>query len=738
MTQKQSININKYYVISVFLFATLVRYLFAHFMKTLYVYNDELRYYQIAESIANSRGIQIYNGPVDYQKILYSIILAPAFLFKDRWTQQSIIALINSAIVCSTVFPTVFICKWSKASKKITYLSCLLILILSDMTYSMTFMSEVCFLPLSMWILYGCLYLLSGKINTQKNIIFSISIGFLIYCLYLNKEIALVFPLAMIFVIIEKVIILYLQDREEIKSLSVIKENIISLSCVLASFIFFFILFKTILFSGMGNSYNQTSIGIIFEPGRFSFMIYGFVYYLINALFAVGLLPIMIPLFGFKSLSKNNKQMYILLLNLLVISACVVAYTITVREDFYLEIPRAHMRYIGYLWIPFIIVLLNMFTNTSLRFNWLEYCIFISIVIIIFYLYKGAYDGSTVDETILKYLCYFPKLRFPILFGSIVGFSLFIKKRRLILTVFLLFFISIQFINNALAIYIYRSNYSITGSELDDISNLETFIKTNEQDTFLIISDARNDDTERIADTYFHYKNVYTSTINDLVNRTEQSLGRSPIIPKYYEGSIEKGAYNIDKINYIIIRNDALGILYEENCVHLTNYSNKLFNIYKLVDPSVLPQMEKIETIDEFIHNAEKKQLKITDTQDLLFFSNSDSKENGRYISEASGFLLYGPYISIPAGKYKITIHYEYKGAPVDGELGFIDINGEYIDSSQYMCTFQNNKNEASISLQLNNPVHLFEIRVYSYYAGLKVTTVKLEKETSYEKSSIN
>ena len=186
MNQKQTIN--KHYIIFIFIFATLVRYLLAHFMKTLYVYNDELRYYQIAESIANGRGIRIYNGHVDYQKILYSIILAPAFLFKTRWSQQTAIALINSVIICSTVFPTVLICRQIKTSKKNTYLSCLLTLILPDMSYSMTFMSEVCFLPLSMWILYGCLYLLSSKISIKKNIILSVFIGFLIYCLYLNTQ----------------------------------------------------------------------------------------------------------------------------------------------------------------------------------------------------------------------------------------------------------------------------------------------------------------------------------------------------------------------------------------------------------------------------------------------------------------------------------------------------------------------------------------------------------------------
>lgn len=727
MNQKQTIN--KHYIIFIFIFATLVRYLLAHFMKTLYVYNDELRYYQIAENIANGRGIRIYNGHVDYQKILYSIILAPAFLFKTRWSQQTAIALINSVIICSTVFPTVLICRQIKTSKKNTYLSCLLTLILPDMSYSMTFMSEVCFLPLSMWILYGCLYLLSSKISIKKNIILSVFIGFLIYCLYLNKEIALVFPIAMILIIIEKSIILFLRDKKQLKNLSALKENLISISGILAGFIFLFLLFKTTLFSGMGNSYNQTSIGIIFEPGRFSFMIYGFFYYLINALFSVGLLPILIPLFYLKSLSKDNKQMYLLLLNLLVISAGVVAYTITVREDFNLEVPRAHMRYIGYLWIPFIIIFLNMRNITSLKISGIKYWGFIGIITIIFYLYKGAYDGSTVDETVLKYLCYFPKLKFPILIGSIIGFSIFIKKQKLILTVFLLFFITIQLVNNTLAINIYKNNYSITNSELCDISSLETFIKTNEHEGFLIISDGRNDDIDRIADTYFNYKNVYTSTINDLVNRTETSLNDSPIISKYYAGDIQKGAYNIDKINYIIIRNNGLGILPEKKCVRLADYSNKLFSTYKLTNPNYLPKVKKIETIDDFIHNSKEKIMKITDAQNIHFFSNSSLKDNGYYISDAPGFLLYGPYISMPSGEYKITIQYEYKGTPADGELGFIDINGANIDSSQYMCTIQNYENEVTINCLLDNPVDLFEIRVYSHYAGLKVTAITIEKE---------
>lgn len=85
-------------------------------------------------------------------------------------------------------------------------------------------------------------------------------------------------------------------------------------------------------------------------------MLYGFVYYVANAVLAFGIFPVLFPLINWRSLSNNAKRLFVFLILLLLVSAAVVAYTITVREDFPNAIPRAHLRYICFLFVPFIIV----------------------------------------------------------------------------------------------------------------------------------------------------------------------------------------------------------------------------------------------------------------------------------------------------------------------------------------------------------------------------------------------
>lgn len=50
-----------------------------NYLKTIYVYEDELRYFGIAQSLTFGKGITIYNNTYNDQKILYDILLAPIF-----------------------------------------------------------------------------------------------------------------------------------------------------------------------------------------------------------------------------------------------------------------------------------------------------------------------------------------------------------------------------------------------------------------------------------------------------------------------------------------------------------------------------------------------------------------------------------------------------------------------------------------------------------------------------------
>ena len=99
------------YVLFFYIISVIIRYVFADFVKPITIYPDELRYYMIAENLASGRGLEIYNGYAGFQKILYSIILAPVFLIKNRELQGHILALVNCVVMSSAIFPFYLLAK---------------------------------------------------------------------------------------------------------------------------------------------------------------------------------------------------------------------------------------------------------------------------------------------------------------------------------------------------------------------------------------------------------------------------------------------------------------------------------------------------------------------------------------------------------------------------------------------------------------------------------------------------
>jgi hypothetical protein len=107
MLKKITINEKQLKICGIILFiiSTIIYFLLSNHVKVLYVYYDELRYYSFARNFANGKGLFLYNIPYTDQKILYDVLLIPAFWISDKFKQLSAIALINSILVTSGIFP---------------------------------------------------------------------------------------------------------------------------------------------------------------------------------------------------------------------------------------------------------------------------------------------------------------------------------------------------------------------------------------------------------------------------------------------------------------------------------------------------------------------------------------------------------------------------------------------------------------------------------------------------------
>ena len=234
-------------VILLFIGSTIMRGILSDFPKALRIYPDELRYVSIANSLMHGQGLQIHNMNSDFQKILYSICIMPAFLAKSSAMQIRIIGYINSIIVSSSVFPVYLLCRKMQLKDKEVGIILAFWITLPTLLVSMYFMSEAIYLPLSLWVIY-CAWSAFDSDRLKEKLCANFILGILCYLAYLCKEIALYFVLAYLFVCTCRI---FMQQTDW-------KNEIICLVIFGGIFILCFLGMKETLFYGMGNSYSSS------------------------------------------------------------------------------------------------------------------------------------------------------------------------------------------------------------------------------------------------------------------------------------------------------------------------------------------------------------------------------------------------------------------------------------------------------------------------------------------------
>ena len=186
-----------------FVLSSVVRFCLADFPKCIGVLPDEIRYLNLAASLFNEGQLIERGGFSSFQKILYPLALSPAFLADDPLLRVRLITLLNSIYVSSAVFPALLLARRLFTGKAPVIVCLLLTLIMPDMCYSMTFLSECIYLPLALWLIACCLRALEARGRAQYA--WCAGAGLLCYVTYLAKEVALGFALAFIVVMIVRI-----------------------------------------------------------------------------------------------------------------------------------------------------------------------------------------------------------------------------------------------------------------------------------------------------------------------------------------------------------------------------------------------------------------------------------------------------------------------------------------------------------------------------------------------------
>lgn len=571
------------FVILIFICSVVFRAYMSLYEKRLSTYYDELRYMQIAKSIWNDHNFNIYGTSGDFTKILYSVFLAPFFSVSNSIRRIKYISLFNSILVSSSVFPAWLIAKNITKDKFIIISSVVLTAFSSDMCYSMVFMSENLYLPMGLWLIYFMIKIFSIQDIKRKTVI-SFLAGVYTYFLYLCKEIALAFVLA--FFIIEAVRFIALKD----------KKILVPCAAFIVGFAAFFIIAKFTVFSNTGSSYNQTSLSQIGSPYKFAYWIYTILYD--GAYLAVAFLffPLLYPLLKINksNISELRNKTYIFTALSALITLGIITFTISVREDLGRIDMRQHLRYYCPLFLPLLVVFLDILKNEGEQCNqsaegkaWKNFdCfrkIFVCMIpVVTIFILNSLFKGSAVDNTSLKFLLELVTNIFKdtvetanksiaksghiiyinagmiifktayILFIALIFILIRFRKNKAALSLFLTVTMSVQILNNYAAVKAFREVTQISVTAQDEAYRLDNYLKTT-SGNILLVQNKKFDTRIRITDAYLSVE--YCSTTEEdfynAFNGSDTIDLRETKFPTIHSNN--KGYYeNYDSFSYIV------------------------------------------------------------------------------------------------------------------------------------------------------------------------------------------
>ena len=323
------------------------------FAKGIDVLPDERRYLEIARSLFAGGDLIMRGAPSDFQKILYPVSLFPALLLPDGADQIRMVNVLNSVYACSTVFPVLLIARRLFDDPRAVAVSLVLAIITPDLMYSMTFMSESVFMPISLWMVYLCWRCFESQ--GRRELALSAAAGVLCYLVYLCKEVAWMYLIAFV----------GYYALSTLRRTRRAKRSLLCVAACAAGFFVPFIAMKLTLFSGLYNSYGQ------FGPEPFQslyaalFGLYSIAQDGVYFVVGFGVFPVIYLALTYRDLPRETRDLLFFCLASLVVGLAVVVFTISMREDVGHVTLRQHLRYVS----PLALVLLMLFMKQVAHFD---------------------------------------------------------------------------------------------------------------------------------------------------------------------------------------------------------------------------------------------------------------------------------------------------------------------------------------------------------------------------------
>ena len=223
--------------------SSVIRVLLSAFPKSAVTYNDELFYLELAQNLFRHGTLTVYNTPLHFTKLLYSMLLAPFYAVKDSVLRIRLISALNVLLTSSSLVPGYLLSR--RILKKPWQIACVLLLLAvsPNLFFSLTFMAENLYPPLFLWGVYAAYRYFASETRSPLR---AFLLGLLAFLLFFAKEVGAAY--------IAAVAVALLADRNGQKKSR--KSYLGSLGCYLLGVVIPYMLLSMAFFRGTGSIYS--------------------------------------------------------------------------------------------------------------------------------------------------------------------------------------------------------------------------------------------------------------------------------------------------------------------------------------------------------------------------------------------------------------------------------------------------------------------------------------------------
>ena len=195
----------------------------------------------------------------------------------------------------------------------------------------------------------------------------------------------------------------------------------------------------------------------------------------------------------------KSRNLYLFLLYTLVVTGTAVSCLIYTKGNYPSLTPRAHLRYVEFLFVSLVVLLLRVIelkpVTASKR---VVIGVFGAWAMMLLAIFQG-FSGQTIDQTMLFYwqlfaregMVFSPVIVKVICVGivlAIAGFiALYYKKREMIGRVLTIGLVVMCLVNSALSIFVQYKTHTHSEAETVEMEQLREFVRDHSDENFLVL-----------------------------------------------------------------------------------------------------------------------------------------------------------------------------------------------------------------------------------------------------------